>query len=158
DVALRLEFQLFLDFDLDPQALAIKAVLMAQFVAGHRLVALVSVLVGASPGVVYAHRVVGGNRPVEKRPLRLAAILFAQFVERAGALPELENGPLLGRKIDLSLHLVERHKRNLAEGMRKRYPIISRGGAAGVRMGVTAMNLLCRNGTMGRVAVEIEVS
>src|SRR5262249_26359554 len=76
------------------------------------------VLVGAAPGVVDAHRIVGGNWSVEKRPLRLAAVLFDQLVKCAGALPELEDGPLLGRKIDLRLYLVERHKRNLVDHLK----------------------------------------
>src|SRR5262249_29887575 len=81
DVALRAEAQLLLDLDLDPEALAVEAVLVAQLVAGHGLVALVGVLVGAAPGVVDAHRVVGGDRAVEEGPLILAAVLLAEALE-----------------------------------------------------------------------------
>src|SRR5438034_5415234 len=55
---------------------------------------LIGVLVGAAPGVVDAHRVVGGNRAVEKGPPRLAAILLAQLVEGLNAVPEFEDGAL----------------------------------------------------------------
>ena len=71
-----LQLQFLLDLDLDPEALAVEAVLVAQLVAGHGEVALVGVLVGAAPGVVDAHRVVGGDRAVEEGPLRLAAVLL----------------------------------------------------------------------------------
>ena len=48
--------QILLDFDLDPQSLAIETVLVAQLVAGHGEVALVGVLVGPAPGMMDAHR------------------------------------------------------------------------------------------------------
>ena len=54
--------ELALDVDLDPQALAVEAVLVALVLAEHRVEALVEVLVGAAPGVVDAHRVVGRDR------------------------------------------------------------------------------------------------
>ena len=111
DLPLAVEAEGALHLHLDPQALAIKAVLVAQLVAGHGEVALVGVLVGAAPGVVDAHRVVGGDRAVEKRPLRLAAVLLAQLLEGLGPLPKLQDGPLLGREIDLRIYLVERHVR-----------------------------------------------
>src|SRR2546426_7322784 len=60
--------------------------------------------------MVHAHRVVGGDGPVEKGPLGLAAILLAQLVEGRDLLPELEDGPFLSRKIDLRVYLVERHE------------------------------------------------
>ena len=79
-----------LDLDLDPQPLAIEAVLVAQLVAGHGEVAAVGVLVRAAPGVVDAHRIVGGDRPVEERPFRLAAILFPEQLEGTYTLPKIE--------------------------------------------------------------------
>src|SRR5205085_1393762 len=60
-------------------------------------------------GVVDAHRVVGGDRTVEKRPLRLAAILLAQLLKRLATVPELKDGPLLGGEIDLRFNLRKRH-------------------------------------------------
>ncbi len=67
----------FLDFDFDPKALAIEAVLVAQFMSGHREKTLVRILVGAAPSVVHAHRVVGRNRTVEEAPPRFAGVLRA---------------------------------------------------------------------------------
>src|SRR5262249_9963218 len=101
DVAFRAQAQLLFDFDFDPKPLAIETILIALFVAGHGKVSLVDILVSPAPSVVDAHRVVGRDRAVEKRPLRLAAILLAELLERANALPELQNGPLLSREIDL---------------------------------------------------------
>ena len=68
DVALGREPEVALDVDLDPQALAVEPVLVALVLAEHRVEALVEVLVGAAPGVVDAHRVVGRDRAVEEAP------------------------------------------------------------------------------------------
>ena len=107
---LLLSFEFLLDLDLDPQPLAVEAVLVAQLVAGHGEVALVGVLVGAAPGVVDAHRVVGGDGAVEEGPLRLAARSCARSFSKApDVVPELEDGPFLGGEIDLRLDLLERH-------------------------------------------------
>ena len=68
DVPLGLETQLLFDLDLHPEPLAVEPVLVALPVAEHGVVALEEVLVGAAPGVVHAHRVVGRDRPVEEGP------------------------------------------------------------------------------------------
>ena len=91
DGRLGAHLQFALDFDFDPEPLAIEAVLIALVVAGHREVALEDVLVGASPGVVHAHRVVGGDRPVDEAPPRLAGVLGAQLAEDRGLLPEAQH-------------------------------------------------------------------
>src|SRR5262249_42362843 len=109
DVALALELQLLLDLDLDPQPLAVEAVLVALVLAEHGVEALEGVLVGAAPGVVDAHRVVGGDGAVEEGPADAARVLLAEGLEGPCAVPELEHRPLLGGEIDLSLYLVERH-------------------------------------------------
>src|SRR5262245_40471407 len=64
DVALRLQLQFFFNFDLDPESLAIEAVLKALIVAGHGEVALVGVLISSTPRVMDAHRIIGGNWPI----------------------------------------------------------------------------------------------
>src|SRR5262249_29986986 len=115
DVALGTESLGLLDLDLDPEALAVKAVLVALVVAEHGVVALVGVLVGAPPGVVHAHRVVGGNGAVEGGPARAVLVLLAEALEGVAALPELQPLALLLRKIDLGLHLLERHDGPLKE-------------------------------------------
>src|SRR3989304_621598 len=60
--------QLSFDLPPHPQPLAVEAVLVALPVAEHGVVALEEVLVGAAPGMVHAHRVVGRDRPVEEGP------------------------------------------------------------------------------------------
>src|SRR5262249_30205105 len=92
------------------EALAIEAVLVALLVAGHGEVALVGILVGTAPGVVDAHRVVGGDGAVEERPARLAGVLGAELVEGVDVLPEFEDRPLLGGEIDLRFNLLKRHE------------------------------------------------
>ena len=84
----------FLDVDLNPQPLAVETVLPALVFAQHRLIALVQILVGAPPGVVDAHRVVGRDRAVDEAE---DAVLFfaggpqaAQFVECVGVLPKFQ--------------------------------------------------------------------
>src|SRR5262249_31047642 len=114
DVALRPKFQLLFHLNLDPQPLAIKTVLVALLFAVHGVVALIYVLVSAAPGVVDPHRVVGGNRAVEKGPDRTVSVLLAESVERTDAIPELQYGPFLCGEINLRFNLLERHERTLA--------------------------------------------
>src|SRR5256886_14631932 len=65
DVALAVEVQLALDLHLDPEALAIEAVLVALVESLHRLVTLVDILVGTRPGAVHPHALdVRGDRTV----------------------------------------------------------------------------------------------
>ena len=101
DVALGREPEVALDVDLDPQALAVEAVLVALVLAEHRVEALVEVLVGAAPGVVDAHRVVGRDRPVEEAPVRSAGVLGTQPGEGPPVAPQLEDLVLLGDEIGL---------------------------------------------------------
>ena len=91
DVALARVAQLALDVDLDPQALAVEAVLVALVLAEHRVEALVQVLVRPTPGVVDAHRVVGRDRAVEKRPALVAGVLGAEARERPPLVPQREH-------------------------------------------------------------------
>ena len=94
--------ELLLDLDFDPQALAVEAVLVAQLVAGHGEVALVGVLVGAAPGVVDAHRVVGGDGAVEEAPRRLARILLPQSGEDVLLGPEAKHVVLAADKFSVA--------------------------------------------------------
>ena len=66
DVALVVKAQLLLDLDLDVQALAVEAVLVALLEALHRLEALEDVLIRAAPGMVHAHGVIGRDRPIQE--------------------------------------------------------------------------------------------
>ena len=85
DVALAGEAELALDVHLDPQALAVEAVLPALVLAEHGVEALEEVLVGPAPGVVDAHRVVGRDGPIDERPALVARVLGAQTRERPAA-------------------------------------------------------------------------
>ena len=107
DVALRGEAEVALDVDLDPQALAVEPVLVALVLAEHRVEALVEVLVGAAPGVVDAHRVVGRDRAVEEAPARAAGVLRAEAGERAPVAPLGEDLVLLGDEVGLRADGVE---------------------------------------------------
>src|SRR5205085_11045007 len=97
DLALRVQAERLLDLDLDPEALAVEAVLVALVEAVERLVALEDVLERAAPGVVDAHRVVRRDRPVDEAPAVVAPVLLAQALERSLPLPALEHLPLEGR-------------------------------------------------------------
>jgi hypothetical protein len=64
-----------------------------------------------------AHRVVRCDRSVKKRPRGLAAILFAQALERVDAPPEIEDGALECREIHVGRYFVEfgSHVRKIAD-------------------------------------------
>ena len=83
--------QLFFDFDFDPQALTIEAVLPAQPAALHGVEAVEEVFISAAPGVMHAHAVVGGNRPVLKLPGQSVLVLALELVEDVALLPELQH-------------------------------------------------------------------
>ena len=70
DLALRVEPELALDADLDPEALAVEAVLVALVEAAQRLVALEDVLERPAPGRVDGERLVRRDRPVDEAEAR----------------------------------------------------------------------------------------
>src|SRR4029079_6137936 len=95
DLALRVEPELPLDADLDPQPLAVEAVLVALVVPSERLVALEDVLERPAPRVVDAeHHPVRGHRAVDEAEARPAGVLLAQSGEGLLAIPELEDRAL----------------------------------------------------------------
>src|SRR5207244_10350237 len=81
NLALGVEPQLLLDLDFHPQALAIEAILVALVEALHGPEALIDILVGATPGMMHAHRIVGSDRPIEEGIARTAPIPFDQLSE-----------------------------------------------------------------------------
>ena len=102
DVALVCEAQLLLGLDLDPQALAVEAVLVALPLAEHGVVALVEVLVGAAPGVVDAHRVVRRDRPVDEAVAPLGLRVAREVaLHRPALAPDVDHLPLQRREVQL---------------------------------------------------------
>ena len=99
DLALRVEPERLLDLDLDPEALAVEAVLVALVEAAQRLVALEDVLERPPPGVVHAHRVVRGDRAVDEAEALAASVLLPQLLERPLFVPAGEHLPLERRVI-----------------------------------------------------------
>ena len=91
DVGLALEAERPLDLDLDPESLAVEAVLVAAALALHRMEADDGVLQRPPPRVVHAHGVVRGDRPIEEPELGRAGPERAQAGERARVLPVLEH-------------------------------------------------------------------
>ena len=88
DVALRRKPLLLLYLHLHPQPLAVEAVLVALAVALHGAPAQEQVLVGAPPGVVHAHRVVGSDRPVDERVAARGRFVAPQVpADDAGLVP-----------------------------------------------------------------------
>ena len=91
DVALGVQAERLLHLDLDPQPLAVEAVLVALLEAAERLVALEDVLERPAPGVVDAHRAVGGDGAVDEAPLLAARVLLAQAIEDPFLVPPRED-------------------------------------------------------------------
>jgi len=91
DLVLRVEPERLLHLDLDPQPLAVEAVLVALILAERRVIALEQILQRAAPGVVDAHRIVGRDRAIEERIGGSALVLPAQLRERSVAIPALEH-------------------------------------------------------------------
>src|SRR5215471_20128334 len=79
DLALRVEAELALDRDLDPEPLAVEAVLVALVEAAEGLVALEDVLQRPAPGGVDGERLVRRDRAVDERPAGAAAIPLTQL-------------------------------------------------------------------------------
>jgi hypothetical protein len=75
NVALALEAEFLLDLHLHPQALTVKALLVAHLTPAHGPEAVPQVLVGAPPAVVDTHGVVGGDGAINEAPVGLALVL-----------------------------------------------------------------------------------
>jgi hypothetical protein len=125
DLALRVEAELALDADLDPEALAVEAVLIALVEAAQRLVALEDILERPAPGGVDAERLVRRDRPVEEREPRPAGVLLPQLPECPFPLPELENALLEPRMVG--------HRRQILEDLLSHREAKSREGRSYLR-------------------------
>ena len=78
NLVLRLESVLLLDFNFYPESLPVVTVLEPLTVTLHVSEAKEQVFVCASPCVMYAHRVVSGNRPVDEGVALLGRIVPSQ--------------------------------------------------------------------------------
>ena len=76
DFAFGVQTKILLNLHLDPKPLAVETVLVALVLAVHGLVALKDVLVGASPRVVRAHRIVGRNRTIDEGESVLVSVIL----------------------------------------------------------------------------------
>ena len=101
DVALGGEALLLLHLHFDPQPLAVEPVLVTLAIALHGAPAQEQVLVGAAPGVVHPHRVVGGDRTVDEGVAPLGRGVALQVaIDDAGGLPPAELLMLQGDEVD----------------------------------------------------------
>ena len=108
DVGLGGHAEVFFDVDLDPQALAVEAVLVALLEALHRLVALKQVLIRPAPSVVNAHGVVGRDGTIhEGEPLAGAVVANEVLFDDAALVPPREQVLLHPDEIDLRRHRPE---------------------------------------------------
>ncbi len=123
DLALGVEPELLLHADLDPEPLAVEAVLVALVVPAERLVALEHVLQRAAPGGVHREGLVGRDGPVDEAEPRAVGVLRPQPGEGLLALPALEDRQLERVVIRLGRQGSE-HERAILRG---------RGGAPGRR-------------------------
>lgn len=102
DGRLRSQAQLLFDFDLDPQTLAIEAILVALVMPGHCEEALVRILIRAAPCMMNAHWVIRRDGSIEEAPSLAPGVLLPQLAEDLSDFPELQNGMLTGNKIAVS--------------------------------------------------------
>jgi hypothetical protein len=92
DLALRVQAERALDPHLDPEPLAVEAVLVALVEPPQPVVALEHVLQRPAPGRVNAQREpVRRDRAVDEGPLRAAAVPLPELLERALALPDRQD-------------------------------------------------------------------
>ena len=107
DFMLRIETEVAFDLHFQPKSLAIETVLVALHVTLHGFKALVDIFVGASPRVVNAHGIIGGNGAVNERPARIAAVLRDKLLEGIGILPELQDPMLHTGKVEVSIDFLK---------------------------------------------------
>jgi hypothetical protein len=89
--------------------LAIETVLVTEFVTSHREVALKGILIGAAPGMMDAHGVIGSDGTIEKRPFWSSRVLDSQLLKNVMLLPETKDYAFVLCEIDFCLNLRKRH-------------------------------------------------
>ncbi|GAA3106643.1 hypothetical protein GCM10020254_60690 [Streptomyces goshikiensis] len=101
DVLLAVEAQFLLDGELDGQAVAVPAGLAGHVVAAHGAEPGEDVLEDAGLDVVRAGHAVRGRRALVEDPLGAALGLLQGLGEGLALAPEVEDGVLKGRQVDL---------------------------------------------------------
>ena len=91
DVFFRLEAKLLFDLNLDPETLGVEAVLTAAVVASHVFIADEGILERSAPCVVDTHRIVGGNRAVNKTETLVTCVLFLAQIKAVVIFPEFQH-------------------------------------------------------------------
>ena len=126
DLRLRVEPELALDAHLDPEPLAVEAVLVPLLESPHGLVALKDVLERPAPRRVHGERLVRRDGPVDEAEPRPAAVLLAKLLERPVALPDVENLALERVVIRLVREWCEdrRHGVSLGTGNKSRVAVV----------------------------------
>ena len=90
DVVLGLKAKLLLNLNLNPKTLRVKAVAVVGVAALHSVVLNEGVLKSSSPCMMDTHRVVGGDRAVNKAVLRAVCVFSLKLFEAIVFLPEAD--------------------------------------------------------------------
>src|SRR5207249_12118488 len=130
DLPLRVEPELSLHADLDPEALAIEPVLVALVEPPHRLVPLEHVLQRPAPRGVDGEDLVRRHRSVDEAPLGSSSIELAEALEGSVPVPAIEHLQLQDRMVRLGPQPGEHSVAILRHAPSKaKRPVPSRDGA-----------------------------
>src|SRR5579859_1446558 len=108
DLALAGEAQVLFDIDLYPESLAVKALLPAQLLSQHAMVAVIQIFQRAPPGVMHAHGVICGDGAINERPPGATTRLGPHLLEDLLCSPQAQDA-ILKREIGWSHWHVREH-------------------------------------------------
>ena len=91
DVLFRLEAELFFNLNFYPETLRVKAVLTAAVVASHVFITDKGILERSAPCMVDTHRIISGNRAVNKTETLVTSVLFLAQIEAVVIFPKLQH-------------------------------------------------------------------
>ena len=107
-IALGLKAQLLFHLHLDPQPLPVEPILKALVVPLHRPKAQEHILIRPPPGVMHPHRIIGGNRPIDKRISPIGPLIARHILPRyPPLLPPPQHLALHSHKIGLRINGIE---------------------------------------------------
>ena len=87
--------------------MAVEPLLPTQLVSERRTEALEEILIGTAPGVVDAHRIVGGDWAIEERPRLTAGSLRAEAFKCSLGTPTRQHLVLQADQVRLRINRVE---------------------------------------------------